>query len=76
MLALRPADPLAEIKLLNVSSEDEINLIRGYVATQRGDARGAIEHLKKVRGPLRPRAEEEIALIESGRRRPKLIGFD
>jgi hypothetical protein len=76
MLGLRPDDPLAEIGLLNVSSEDELNLLRGYVATQRGDLRGAIEHLRKVGGPLRPRAEEEIKLIESGQRRPKLMGFE
>jgi spermidine synthase len=76
MLALRPADPLSEIDLLNVLSEDELNLLRGYVATQRADLRGSIEYLKKVNGPLRSRAEEEIKLIESGQRRPKLIGFD
>jgi spermidine synthase len=76
MLALRPADPLAEIQLLNVSSEDERNLLRGYVATQRGDLSGALERLRKVSGPLRPRAEEEIKLIESGQRRPKLMGFE
>ena len=76
MLALRPAEPLAEIRVLNISSEDERNLLHGYVATQRGDLRGAVEHLRKVGGPLRPRAEEEIALIESGHRRPKLMGFE
>ena len=62
--------------MLNVASEDELNLLRGYVATQRGDLRGAIEKLRKVSGSLRPRAEDEIALIESGRRRPKLMGFE
>ena len=76
MLALRPDDPLVEVRLLNVSSEDERNLLRGYVATQRADLRSAIEHLRKVDGPLRPRAEEEIRLIESGQRRPKLMGFE
>jgi spermidine synthase len=76
MLALRPADPLAEIRLLNVASEDELNLIRGYVATQRADLRGAVQHLRMVRGPLQPRAEAEIHLIESGQRRLKLIGFE
>ncbi len=76
MLALRPAEPLAEIRVLNISSEDERNLLCGYVATQRGELRGAVELLRKVEGPLRARAEEEIALIESGARRPKLMGFE
>ena len=76
LLALRPEDPLAEIQLLNVSSEDERNLLRGYVATQRGNLSAAVEQLHKVGGPLRARAEEEIALIESGQRRHKLIGFE
>jgi hypothetical protein len=76
MFALRPADPLAEFRLLNISSEDERNLLRGYVFTQRGDLKAALEHLRKVGGSLRPRAEEEIALIESGQRRPKLMGFE
>jgi len=71
MLALRPAGPLPPgIELRNVPSEDDWNLVRGYATTQRGDARAAIEYLQRVGGPLRARAQEEIGLIESGRRRP------
>jgi spermidine synthase len=76
MFALRPTDPLAEFPLLNISSEDERNLLRGYISTQRGDLSGALSDLRKVGGPLRARAEDEIALIESGQRRPKLMGFE
>ena len=76
MLALRPVDLLPpEISLLNVASEDERNLLRGYVATQRGDLRAAVGYLQRVGGPLRARAEEEIGLIESGARGRKLPGF-
>ncbi len=76
MLALRPAEPLPpEIKLRNVSSEDERSLLNGYALTQRGDLRKALEHLRRVGGTLRTRAEEEIALIESGERRSKELRF-
>jgi spermidine synthase len=76
MLGLRPADPLPPgITIINLETEDERNLVRGYSATQRGDLRAAVEYLQRVGGPMRARALEEIALIESGARRPKLMGF-
>jgi hypothetical protein len=76
MLALRPANPLPpQIKLLNVPSEDEKNLLRGYALTQRGELARAVEYLKRVDGRFRARAEEEAALIESGARRPKRLGL-
>ena len=67
MLGLRPADPLPpDFPIINVPSEDERNLIRGYAATQRGDLPAAIEYFRRVKGPKRPLAQEEISLIEAG----------
>jgi len=69
MLSLRPADPLPpDFPITNVPSEDERNLIRGYAATQRGDLEAAIEYFRRVGGAAQSRAQEEIALIESGAR--------
>ncbi len=71
LLRFRSADPLdPQIAIINLPSEDEKQLLRGYAATQRGDLRVAVTTLRKVTGPARKRAEEEIALIESGARGP------
>jgi spermidine synthase len=69
MLSLRPADPLPpDFPIVNVPSEDERNLIRGYAATQRGDLPAAVEYFRRVGGEARSRALEEIAWIASGAR--------
>jgi hypothetical protein len=69
MLTLRPADPLPlDFPIINVPTENERNLIRGYAATQRGDPSAAVEYFRRVQGEAQPRAQEEIALIESGAR--------
>ena len=69
MLSLRPADPLPpDFPIINVPSEDERNLIRGYAATHRGDLGAAVEYFRQVGGAARSRAQEEIGLIESGAR--------
>ncbi len=69
MLSLRPEDPLpADFPIVNVPSEDERNLIRGYVATQRGDLSAAVEYFRRVKGAAQPRAQKEIDIIETGAR--------
>jgi spermidine synthase len=69
MLSLRPADPLpSDFPIINVPSEDERNLIRGYAATHRGDLQAAVEYFRRVGGAERSRAQEEIGLIEAGAR--------
>jgi hypothetical protein len=69
MLNLRPADPLPpDFPIINVPSEDERNLIRGYAATHRGDLQAAVEYFRRVSGAKRSVAQEEIGMIEAGAR--------
>jgi spermidine synthase len=69
MLSLRPEDPLPpDFPIVNVPSEDERNLIRGYAATHRGDLPAAIEYFRQVKGAAQPRAQKEIDMIETGAR--------
>jgi hypothetical protein len=75
MLRYRPPDPLhPDIRLLNVPSEDERNLLRGYAAAQRGDGRTAAEYLRRVAGPARAQAERELTRMESGAHGPRKLG--
>jgi spermidine synthase len=66
---LRPPGLPSELTIRNLPSENERNLILGYVASQRGDWAGALDLLRRVEGPARGRARQEMARIESGARR-------
>ena len=70
MQRLRSAEPVPpDLPIRNLPSEDERNLVLGYAAVQRGDLGAALAYLRRVEGPARPRAQAEIARIESGERR-------
>ncbi|HUU14464.1 MAG TPA: fused MFS/spermidine synthase [Terriglobia bacterium] len=66
MQRLRPPGLPGELTIRNLPSENERNLILGYVASQRGDMGVALQALERVEGPARERAQEEMSRIESG----------
>ena len=53
-----------ELLLVNVPSEDERNLIYGYVAQARGDLASALHYFEGVQGAERKRAATEIHRIQ------------
>ncbi len=55
-----------DLRMRNLPSEDERNLLLGYIYEAREDFRAALECFEKVEGPTRPRARAEIARIELG----------
>lgn len=60
------ASPLPpDLPLRNLPSENERNLLLGYVTEARGDSAGALECFRRVRGPAQTRAEAEIARLIS-----------
>lgn len=69
MQSMRPPLLPPELKIRNLPSENEKNLVLGYVATARGDVRRAVEYFRRVKGPGRVRAQAEIERIESAFRR-------
>jgi len=52
-----------DLQLVNVPSEDERNMIYGYVAKARGDLPEALRYFEAVRGMERERAVSEILYI-------------
>ncbi len=50
--------------ILNLPSENDFNLIYGYIATERKDFLAAREFLGRVENPLRARAMAELERIE------------
>ncbi|MBZ5561577.1 MAG: fused MFS/spermidine synthase [Acidobacteriia bacterium] len=54
------------LAMRNLSSEDDANLLSGYVAEGRGEWNTARDYFLKVKGPARPRAETEIARLAAG----------
>jgi hypothetical protein len=54
-----------DLTIRNLPSENERNLLLGYVAEARGDARRALDCFRQVDGPAAIRAQGEIARIES-----------
>ena len=69
MLRLRPPGLPEDLAIRNLPSENEQNLILGYVASQRGDMATALQALERVEGPARGRAREEMSRIKLGTRR-------
>jgi spermidine synthase len=69
MQPLRPPGLPEELTIRNLPSENERNLILGYIASQRGDLAAALQALGRVEGPVRERAGEEMSRIKSGARR-------
>jgi hypothetical protein len=59
-----PELPL-DLTIRNLPSDNERNLILGYVAERRGDLAGAIARFQTVEGPARTSAQEEVARINS-----------
>lgn len=59
-----------DLKIRNVPSDNERNLIMGYVAERHGDLAGALAHFHRVEGPVRTRAQEEITRINSALQAP------
>ncbi len=57
-----PLPPVFPIR--NLPSENEKNLIYGFIAEAAGDTANATEYLRKVDGPASARAQAEIARIE------------
>jgi hypothetical protein len=49
----------------NLPSENERNLVRGFVAEGRGDVTGAVDYFGRVEGAARERAQGEIARLKS-----------
>ena len=54
-----------EMPIRNLPSENERNLIRGFVAEGRGDVTGAVDYFGRVEGAARERAQGEIARLKS-----------
>jgi spermidine synthase len=61
----RDPDLPPDLNIRNLPSDNERNLILGYVAEKRGDLAGARARFLRVEGPTRLRAQEEIARINS-----------
>jgi spermidine synthase len=66
LLRFRPPGLPESLAIRNLPSENERNLILGYVASQRGDMAAALQALERVEGPARKRAQEEMSRIRSG----------
>ncbi len=65
MERLRPPPLPPGLAIRNLPSENEKNLVLGYVLEARGDLRGAVESFQRVGAPARARAQEAIARIQS-----------
>ena len=61
----RDPDLPPDLNIRNLPSDNERNLILGYVAERRGDFVGARARFQRVEGPARPRAQQETARINS-----------
>lgn len=64
----RDPDLPPDLTIRNLPSDNERNLILGYLAERRGDLAGALARFHRVEGPVRTRAQEEIARINSALR--------
>jgi spermidine synthase len=62
---LRPALLPPDLRVLNLASENERNLLLGYVSEQRGDYSAAVDYFQHAEGPAKARAEAEILQIRS-----------
>lgn len=62
---LRPALLPPDLKVLNLASESERNLLLGYISEQRGDYSTAVDYFQHTEGPAKSRAESEIVQIRS-----------
>jgi hypothetical protein len=62
---LRPALLPPDLRVLNLASENERNLLLGYVSEQRGDYSAAVDYFQHAEGPAKARAELEIVQIQS-----------
>jgi spermidine synthase len=67
LLRFRPPRLPPEMPLEGLPSENEKQLLLGYVAEARGDLATALECFRRVTGAARPRAELEIRRLEPGR---------
>ncbi len=56
----------SDLAIRNLPSEDDANLLSGYVAEGRGEWNVARDYFLKVRGAPRARAEAELARLDSG----------
>jgi len=59
--------PPSELRIRNLPSEDEHNLVLGYVAEGRGDIREARSHFGRVAGPARARAQLELSRLDAAK---------
>lgn len=66
----RDPDLPRDLIIRNLPSDNERNLILGFVDERRGDLAGAVAHFQHVEGPVRMRAQEGIARINSALRAP------
>lgn len=62
---LRPPLLPSDLIIGNLPSQSERNLILGYITEQRGNCQAALEYFRQVDGPARPRAQLEIARIQT-----------
>ncbi len=65
MQSLRPPPLPPDLPIRNLPSDNEQNLILGFVLEERGDLRGAVESFLLVDGPARARGQAEITRIGS-----------
>ncbi len=59
----RPSPLPPKLTIRNLPSENERNLVLGYVSEKRGEFRETIEYFRRVEGPARARGQIEIARI-------------
>jgi hypothetical protein len=62
---MRPRLLPPDLKVLNLDSASERNLVLGYICEQRGDVAAALEYFRQVDGPSAPPAAAEIAKIQA-----------
>jgi spermidine synthase len=62
---LRPQTLPQDLVVSNVPSQDEWNLILGYALAEQNQRRLALDYFDRVNGAARPRAQQEIARLES-----------
>ncbi len=61
----RDPDLPPDLTIRNLPSDNERNLILGYVAERRGDLVGALARFQRVEGQAVTRAQQEIVRINS-----------
>jgi spermidine synthase len=65
LLKLRPLPLPPELRITNLPSENEKNLVLGYVAERQGDIPRAINHFQQAHGAVQERAQREITRLSN-----------